>query len=384
MPQITWKEITAIGASTVSILYVLKEFIQIYKQNHDYNLTKLSPPEIGVEGLVGNTPMVLIKSLSKITGNNVYAKLEYLNPGGSSKDRVALAIIKDKELSHELNEGDCIYEGTSGSTGISIGTVANSLGYKSEIHLPDDTSPDKLILFETLGVNLIKVKPASIVDPNQYVNSAKNAALTNNGIFADQFENEVNWDVHYKTTGPEIYQQLKGKVDYFIAGCGTGGTIAGVSKYLKEKLHDKFISILADPQGSGFYNRIKYGVMYTNEEREGSRRRHQVDTIIEGIGLNRITKNFSIGESYIDDSIKVYDDEAIKMARFLNVNDGFFIGSSSAINAVAVLKLCKENPTIKNKNIVLAFCDSGTRHLNKFWKEALKVSKDITIESIYS
>lgn len=333
--------------------------------------------------------MILIKSLSAITGNNVYAKLEYMNPGGSSKDRVALAIVQDKIQSGELNphnttstNGGKIYEGTSGSTGISIATIANSLGFKSEIHLPDDTSPDKLVLFQTLGAGLVKVKPASIVDPNQYVNSAKNAAIENNGVFADQFENLVNWKIHYETTGPEIYQQLQGHVDFFIAGCGTGGTIAGVSKYLKEQLGQSFISILADPQGSGFYNRVKYGVMYTHEEKEGSRRRHQVDTIVEGIGLNRITANFSVGEPYIDEAVKVYDEEAIKMAKYLCVNDGLFVGSSSCVNAVALLKICKENPQLKGKNFVLAFCDSGTRHLNKFWKEALSVDDDIKVDDI--
>ncbi|KAH3687379.1 hypothetical protein WICPIJ_001656 [Wickerhamomyces pijperi] len=426
MPQLsshlTWKEYTAIGLTATTTLYTLLKLVQtIYDSNnssstttkltklpppeigvegllvqtiYDSNnsssttttkLTKLPPPEIGVEGLVGNTPMILVKSLSEITGNNVYAKLEYMNPGGSSKDRVALAILQEKIQSGELQPHEPkskIYEGTSGSTGISIATIANSLGIKSEIHLPDDTSPDKLILFNTLGAGLVKVKPASIVDPNQYVNSAKAASVATEGVFADQFENETNWKIHYTTTGPEIYQQLNGQVDFFIAGCGTGGTISGVSKYLKEKIGDSFTSILADPQGSGFYNRVKFGVMYTNEEKEGSRRRHQVDTIIEGIGLNRITKNFSAGEEYIDDSVKVYDEEAIKMAKFLCVQDGLFVGSSSCVNSVALLKLCRDNPQIKGKNFVLAYCDSGSRHLNKFWKEALNVHDDVTVEEI--
>ncbi|CAM9019763.1 unnamed protein product [Wickerhamomyces anomalus] len=382
MPQsFTWKEISACGISLIGILYTLN---QIYK-NSKPKLSKLSPPEIGVEGLIGNTPMILIKSLSKHTGNNIYAKLEYMNPGGSAKDRVALAIIQSNQ--DNLKKGDRIFEGTSGSTGISIGTVGNSLGYKSEIHLPDDTSPDKLVLFETLGVDIKKVKPASIVDPSQYVNSAKNANELfnnsgdgNNGVFADQFENDANWRIHYKTTGPEIYKQLQGKIDVFIAGCGTGGTIAGVSRYLKEKL-STVVTILADPQGSGFFNRINYGVMYTNEEKEGTRRRHQVDTIVEGIGLNRITHNFSMGEEYIDYSLKIRDEEAIKMAKYLSVNDGLFIGSSTAINAVAAVQACQQNGW-KNKNIVIIACDSGTRHLNKFWKEAVKVPNDVELEDI--
>ncbi|CCH44498.1 Tryptophan synthase beta chain [Wickerhamomyces ciferrii] len=382
MGEFTWREISACGATALGLLWSLN---QLYKSYNNSKLTKLSPPTVGVEGLIGNTPMILIKSLSKETGCNVYAKLEYLNPGGSAKDRVALAIIQDKVSQGLLKPNGTVYEGTSGSTGISIGTVGNSLGYKSEIHLPDDTSPDKLALFETLGVDIVKVKPASIVDPSQYVNSAKNACDNNDGsggVFADQFENDCNWKIHYNTTGPEIFKQLNGKIDIFIAGCGTGGTIAGVSKYLKQNIQT-ITTILADPQGSGFFNRINYGVMYTNEEKEGTRRRHQVDTIVEGIGLNRITHNFAQGEEFIDESIKITDEQAIKMAKYLSVNDGLFIGSSTAINAVATLKAVKQK-NLENTgiNIVIIACDSGTRHLNKFWKEALKIDNNVSIDDI--
>lgn len=343
------------------------------------------PPAVrGVEGLIGNTPMVLIKSLSAHTGCQIYAKLEFLNPGGSAKDRVALAIIRDKEASGELQPGNVIVEGTSGSTGISIATVANSLGYRAEIHLPDDTSPDKLKLFKTLGAELVKVKPASIVDPSQYVNSARNSVRADprNKVFADQFENESNWKVHYRTTGPEIYAQMHGAIDYFVAGCGTGGTISGVSKYLKSQ-NSSVKVVLADPQGSGFYNRIKYGVMYASEEKEGRRRRHQVDTIIEGIGLNRITRNFQVGEPLIDDSIKVTDPQAIKMAKYLSCRDGLFVGSSTAINAVAAVKLCKDL-RLQGARIVIIACDSGTRHLSKFWKEAVEVDPHISLDEVLS
>lgn len=377
---ITWREIVACGVSAVGVVWAVERAVRSWKGGDGDGLSRLPPPVTGIEGLIGNTPMVLVKSLSKATGCKIYAKLEYLNPGGSAKDRVALAIVRKKENEGLLEPGSVIYEGTSGSTGISIGTVANSLGYKSEIHLPDDTSPDKLKLFETLGVDIEKVKPASIVDPSQYVNSAKAAAMKNNGVFADQFENDENWRIHYNRTGPEIYTQLGGNIDLFIAGCGTGGTIAGVSRYLKEK-NPHITTILSDPQGSGFFNRINYGVMYTNEEKEGTRRRHQVDTIVEGVGLNRITHNFSMGEDYIDEAMRISDEEAIKMAKYLSVNDGLFIGSSTAINAVAAVRACREKQ-LHDANIVIVACDSGTRHLNKFWKEALKVKNDITLEEI--
>ncbi|ODQ66098.1 PALP-domain-containing protein [Nadsonia fulvescens var. elongata DSM 6958] len=348
------------------------------------------PITVGAEGLIGHTPMIKIKSLSKLTGCEIYAKMEMLNPGGSAKDRVALAIIQQAEaegfLTPHKPEKDVIFEGTSGSTGISIAMLARAMGYDAHICLPDDTSLEKITMLESLGAIVEKVRPASIVDKNQYVNRARYQAerLTNDesttrrGIFADQFENEANWNAHFKHTGPEIYAQTKGDMDIFVTGAGTGGTISGVSQYLKSQ-NPHIHTVLADPPGSGFYNKVKHGVMFDSVEREGTRRRHQVDTIIEGIGLNRITKNFKSGELYIDDAIRVEDNESLKMARWLVENDGLFIGSSSAVNCVAAIKLAKQNgPGIK---IVTILCDSGVRHLSKFWKEAESFNQ-VTAEDI--
>ncbi|KAI8387921.1 Cysteine synthase/cystathionine beta-synthase P-phosphate attachment site [Nakaseomyces glabratus] len=347
----------------------------------------------GMQELIGNTPMVKLKSLCDKDRNiNVYAKLEMNNPGGSAKDRIALNIIQVAEAEGRLVRGEpgMVFEGTSGSTGISLAMICNALGYKAHISLPDDTSLEKLNLLKSLGAIINPVKPASIVDPDQYVNAAKKACddylesgKTKYAIFSDQFENEHNWEIHYRTTGPEIYKQLKGKVNCFISGCGTGGTISGVSKYLKERIRPYVV--LADPQGSGFYNRINYGVMYDSVEKEGTRRRHQVDTIVEGIGLNRLTFNFLKGEKYIDESIRVTDPQAIKMAKFLSINEGLFIGSSTAINAVAALELIRRNDQAilpNDSNIVIIACDSGSRHLSKFWKEALQVPDTVTLNEI--
>lgn len=380
----SWKDVVTVCSILVAAYSTYKAY------QYSTRLTDLPPPKNGVEELIGNTPMVLIRSLSRATGTQIYAKLELANPAGSAKDRIALSIINTAEKQGLLTRGqkDFVFEGTSGSTGISIAAICNSLGYRAHISLPDDTSPEKLSLLESLGAEVNKVKPASIVDPNQYVNASKKACdeLNQNetaevkGVFADQFENEANWKVHYKTTGPEIYKQMSGDIDGFIAGCGTGGTISGVSQYLKEKLGKKVRVVLADPQGSGFFNRIKFGVMYDRVEKEGSRRRHQVDTIIEGIGLNRITKNFHHGESNIDDAIRVTDDQAVKMAKYLSVNDGLFFGSSTAVNAVAAIKLASQLGP--QSRIVIIACDSGSRHLSKFWKEALKVDQNVTIDDI--
>ncbi|ODV82635.1 hypothetical protein CANARDRAFT_30676 [[Candida] arabinofermentans NRRL YB-2248] len=267
--------------------------------------------------------------------------------------------------------------------------LCNALGYTAHICLPDDTSNEKLQLLESYNAEIEKVKPASIVDPNQYVNAARNGAykLTQDqstdsvGVFADQFENDNNWRVHYNTTGPEIWHQMESKIDYFVTGSGTGGTISGCSRYLKEH-NNKLKVILADPQGSGLYNRVKYGVMYDTVEKEGTRRRHQVDTIIEGIGLTRLTHNFKQGELYIDDSERVTDEQAVKMARYLSSNDGLFVGSSTCINAVAAMRVAKKAD--KGSRIVIIACDSGARHLSKFWKKALEVDPKVTIDDVMS
>jgi cysteine synthase A len=375
----------ALAASSSFLTYKIVTANNIFDRD-----TKVPKRKENVAELIGDTPMVRINSLSDATGCEIYAKLELANPGGSAKDRVALAVIRHFEETGELvpGRGDILFEGTSGSTGISFAMLCNALGYTAHICLPDDTSNEKLQLLESYGAEIEKVKPASIVDPNQYVNAARKGALTlkndsstlANGVFADQFENDNNWRVHYDTTGPEIWEQMNHDIDYFITGSGTGGTIAGCSRFLKKVTNSKVRILLADPQGSGMYNRVKYGVMYDNVEKEGTRRRHQVDTLVEGIGLNRVTHNFMQGEHCIDDSIRVTDNEALKMARFLSASDGLFLGSSSSINAVGALRVAQNAKP--GSRIVIIACDSGSRHLSKFWKEALRIDKSISLENI--
>ncbi|KAK9462794.1 tryptophan synthase beta subunit-like PLP-dependent enzyme [Lipomyces oligophaga] len=335
----------------------------------------------GVEGLIGETPLILIKSLSAETGCTILAKVEMLNPGGSAKDRVALAIVEqaEKEGLIHPHSGDVIYEGTSGSTGISLAMICAAKGYRAHICLPDDTSVEKVELLEKLGATVEKVPPASIVDQRHYVNLARTRAEEQNasdsipghGIFADQFETQANWTAHYAHTGPEIYTQTGGNLDAFVTGAGTGGTIAGVSRYLKNRLA-KIKIVLADPPGSGLYNKVKYGVMFDIVEREGTRRRHQVDTVVEGIGINRITQNFEIARPLIDDAIRVSDLESLAMARYLVDNDGLFVGSSTAVNCVAAARYAKSLGP--GHTIVTIICDSGVRHLSKFWKAAMDIS----------
>ena len=205
--------------------------------------------------------------------------------------------------------------------------------------MPSDQSTEKSDLLLKLGAIVERVPPAPIVDPLHFVNRARTLAAEHaadlnrpgRGYFADQFENQANWQAHFEGTGPELFRQCDGKISAFVAGAGTGGTIAGVARFLKPKLPDVKI-IVADPQGSGLYNRVKYGVMFDTKEKEGTRRRQQVDSIVEGIGINRVTRNFEVGKELIDDVVKVDDDQAMAMARWLVEKDGIFVGSSSAVN----------------------------------------------------
>ncbi|KAL8771526.1 MAG: hypothetical protein Q9194_004850 [Teloschistes cf. exilis] len=332
----------------------------------------------GIEACVGNTPLFRIKSLSEETGCDILAKAEFLNgAGGSPKDRVALNMIKTAEEQGLLtpHSGDTIYEGTVGSTGISLASICRARGYLAHICMPSDQATEKSDLLLKLGAIVDRVPPAPIIDPMHFVNRARNLAADHTadpsrlgrGYFADQFENPANWQAHFEGTGPEIYQQCGKKLDAFVAGAGTGGTIAGVAQFLKPRLRNLTI-VLADPQGSGLFNRIKYGVMFDTLEKEGTRRRSQIDTVVEGIGINRVTANFEAGRELIDDAIKVTDEEALAMARWLAEKDGIFVGSSSSVNCAAAVRFASQIGP--GHRIVTILCDSGTRHLSKFWAQA--------------
>ncbi|GFF38663.1 cysteine synthase 2 [Aspergillus udagawae] len=337
------------------------------------------PPAIvdGIEGCIGNTPLLRIKSLSDATGCEILGKAEFLNGAGqSSKDRVALSMIEIAEQKGILkpHSGDTIYEGTSGSTGISLATLARAKGYLAHICMPSDQAIEKSNLLLKLGAIVDRVPPAPIVEKDNFVNRARALAQAQTlspsagtGFFADQFENEANWRAHYNGTGPEIYAQCNGKLDAFVAGAGTGGTISGVALFLKPRIPNLSV-VLADPQGSGLYNRVRFGVMFDVKEREGTRRRRQVDTIVEGIGINRVTANFEAGKELVDDAVRVTDAQALAMARWLVEKDGIFVGSSSAVNCFAAVKTAmKLGP---GHRIVTILSDSGSRHLSRFWAKA--------------
>ncbi|KAL9550629.1 hypothetical protein PS6_005431 [Mucor atramentarius] len=321
----------------------------------------------GVDGLIGNTPLMKIRSLSEATGCLVLGKAEFLNPGGSSKDRVALNMIRTAETQNLIkpHTGSTIFEGTVGSTGISIAMIARAKGYKAWIVMPDDQAIEKYQLLEKLGATVEKVRPVSIIDKKQFVNLARERAATFHdgeatGYFADQFENEANFKAHYTFTGPEIYRQTAGKIDALVLGAGTGGTLSGITCFLKEHIKDMKV-FLADPQGSGLYNKVKYNVMYAPTEQEGTRKRHQVDTVVE-----------------VNDAYRVTDEEAIKMSRYLVREDGLFVGSSSSVNCVAAYRAAKQLGP--GHVIVTLLNDSGQRHLTKFWSDEYLKAQNIYYE----
>lgn len=364
----------------------------------------------GVVGLIGNTPLMRINSLSDALGVEILGKAEFLNPGGSVKDRVALKIIQDAEMQGLIHphSGSRIFEGTVGSTGISIATIAKARGYETTIIMPDDVAAEKERALLAMGATVEKVRPASIVDKKQFVNLAKHRALEfgkselhtsddalavsttssgggieletrPRGFFADQFESPSNYKAHLQSTGPELWRQCSGRLDAFVSGAGTGGTVAGVGRFLKSQ--DKDIKIiLSDPEGSGLYNKIKQGVMFDIKEAEGTKRRHQVDTVVEGIGINRLTRNFEVALGVIDDAIRVTDKEAVAMSRYLVQHDGLFLGSSSACNLVACIKVAKTLGRGSGKVVATILCDSGTRHYSKFWNDEYLTNAEIDID----
>ncbi|KAJ1914757.1 Cysteine synthase 2 [Tieghemiomyces parasiticus] len=347
----------------------------------------------GVAGLIGNTPLVRIPSLSEATGCEIYAKAEFLNPGGSPKDRVALSMVETAEAHGELrpHTASCLFEGTVGSTGISLAMIARAKGYLCHIVLPDDQAAEKYALLEKFCAEVEKVRPVSIVNQDHFVNVARRRACVydgqgdldggHRGYFADQFDNLANYRAHYQSTGPEIWTQTHGNLDAFVSGAGTGGTLAGTALYLKQH-HPSLRVVLADPQGSGLFHRIKHGVMYAPEEAEGTRRRHQVDTVVEGMGINRVTRNLAQvlvpglahshnggvpGTPWVDDAVRVTDQEAVWMARYLVNREGLFIGSTAAVNCVAAVRTALTLGP--GHTIVTILCDSGQRHLTKFWND---------------
>lgn len=309
--------------------------------------------------LVGSTPLVRIDSLCRLTGCEIFGKAEYANPGGSIKDRAAKGIIDRAEREGLLKPGGVIVEGTAGNTGIGLATLAAARGYRTIISIPDNQAEEKYELLSALGAELRPVPTVPFANPNHFYHRAKTIAESTPGAFwANQFENTANSDAHYFGTGPEIFEQTGGRIDVFVCSAGTGGTIGGVSRFLKEKKPSVRIS-LADPDGSGLYCHLREGRF----ESTGS-------SVTEGIGIMRLTANFK--SARVDDAMRVSDAEMIDMLYHLAQKDGLVVGTSAALNAYAAYRIGMENKG-SGKVIATILCDHGTRYqsrvFNPTWLE---------------
>ncbi|KAL6520810.1 hypothetical protein OROHE_016991 [Orobanche hederae] len=389
---------TASAGAAVTVLSVigLLSYIFLYnsssRSKSSSRKTTHMKPRSGLVAAIGNTPLIRINSLSDATGCEILGKAEFLNPGGSVKDRVAVKIIEEALECGALTPGGVVTEGSAGSTAISLATVAPAYGCRCHVVIPDDAAIEKSQILDALGATVERVRPVSITHRDHFVNVARRRALEANkiaseyqqtngtkshinrlnicgclthckgGFFADQFENLANFRAHYEGTGPEIWEQVGGKLDAFVAAAGTGGTIAGVSRFLKEK-KSSVKCYLIDPSGSGLFNKVTRGVMYTREEAEGKRLKNPFDTITEGIGINRLTENFKMAT--LDGAFRGSDKEAVEMSRHLLKKDGLFLGSSSAMNCVGAVKVAQQMGP--GHTIVTILCDSGLRHLSKFY-----------------
>lgn len=323
----------------------------------------------GFIGAIGNTPLIRLKGPSEATGCEILGKAEYANPGGSVKDRAALYIVREAEQSGALKEGGIIVEGTAGNTGIGLAMVANALGYRTVIVIPDTQSQEKKDMLRLCGADLREVPAAPYREPGNYVHVSErlakelNESAPNGAIWANQFDNVANRQAHIETTGPEIWQQTAGKVDGFICAVGTGGTLAGVATTLRGL--NKNIKIgLADPMGAALYNYYANGEL----KAEGS-------SITEGIGQGRITKNLEGLE--IDMAYQIDDAELLQTAFDLLRNEGFCLGSSSGINVAGAMRMAKDMGP--GHTIVTMLCDSGTRYMSKMFNPEFLKEKNLPV-----
>ena len=314
---------------------------------------------------IGNTPLIELKYFSELTGCRILGKAEFMNPGGSVKDRAAKYIIEDALNKGLIKPGGTIVEGTAGNTGIGLALVGNSFGMKTVIVIPETQTDEKKATIRACGAELIEVPAVPYKDPNNYVKYSKRVAENyenpNGVLWANQFDNEANKLGHYKDTGPEIFNQLDGEIDGFICSCGTGGTLTGVAQYLKEQNNNIKIG-LVDPYGAALYSFFTEGTL----ESEGS-------SVTEGIGQGRITKNLEGLE--VDFPFRVADSDALEAMFKMVETEGLYLGGSAGINVAGAVELAKILGP--GHTVVTILCDSGSRYLSKLYNRNFLVNNDL-------
>jgi cysteine synthase A len=316
---------------------------------------------------IGNTPLIKLRRASEETGCEIYGKAEFLNPGGSVKDRAALAIIEDAEARGLIQPGGTIVEGTAGNTGIGLALVGNARGYRTVIVMPETQSQEKKDFIKLVGAELRLVPAVPYANPGNYVHVsdrlAQELAKTepNGAIWANQFDNTANREGHRKTTGPEIWNDTDGTIDAFTCATGTGGTLAGVGMALKER-NTNIKIVLADPMGSSLYSYFKTG----EHKMEGG-------SITEGIGTGRLTANMS--GAPVDDAVQIPDEEALPIVFNLIKEEGLVLGGSSGINIAAAMRVAREMGP--GHRIVTILCDGGSRYQSKLFNPEFLASKGL-------
>ncbi|KAI1134147.1 cysteine synthase [Hypoxylon sp. FL0543] len=335
---------------------------------HTIAVSKAQGIAKGLTGAIGNTPLIRMNALSRQTGCEVLGKAEFMNPGGSVKDRAALYVVQDAEERGQLRAGGTVVEGTAGNTGIGLAHVCRSRGYRLVIYMPDTQSQGKVDLLRLLGAEVHPVPAVAFDHPDNYNHRARRHAerLAPNAVWTNQFDNTANRRAHVETTGPEIWAQTGGRVDAFTCATGTGGTLAGVTRYLKEASGGRVRSYLADPPGSVLHSYIQSGGKLS--ERSGG-------SITEGIGQGRVTDNLAPDLALLDGSLRVPDEESVAMVYRCLDEEGLYLGASSALNVVAAREVAEMLGP--GHTVVTVLCDGAYRYADRLFSRKWLESKGL-------
>jgi cysteine synthase A len=314
----------------------------------------------GLAGTIGNTPLIRLRRVSDATGCEILGKAEFLNPGGSVKDRAALGILDDLEQRGAIGPGGTLVEGTAGNTGIGFAHLCNARGYRCVIVMPDNQSPEKAALLRALGAEVRVVRTVPYSDPEHYQKLAPRVAEALGAAVGNQFDNVANRNAHYATTGPEIWRDTEGRIDAFTCATGTGGTLGGVSRYLKQQKPGVRI-VLADPLGSALHHWVKHGELKSIG----------TSAVTEGIGIGRVTANLE--GSPIDDAVQIDDPEIVRTTYALLQQEGLFLGSTSGTNVAAAVRVARDLGP--GHTVVTVLCDGGHKYLSRFYDRAWLATK---------
>ncbi|KAI9760676.1 MAG: Cysteine synthase 1 [Chaenotheca gracillima] len=337
------------------------------KNSYGVSVSKAQGTVNGLVGAIGNTPLIKLNRLSAETSCTILGKAEFMNPGGSVKDRAALYVVKDAEEKGLLQPGGTVVEGTAGNTGIGLAHVCRSKGYRLVIYMPNTQSQGKVDLLRLLGAEVYPVPAVAFDNPENYNHQAKrHAEATPNAVWTNQFDNVANRRAHLETTGPEIWAQTGGKIDAFTCATGTAGTLAGVTRYLKDVSDGRVKSFLADPPGSVLHSYITSGGKLT--ERTGS-------SITEGIGQGRITENLKPDIDLVDGALHIADEKSIEMVYRCLDEEGLYLGASSCLNVVAAKEVAERLGP--GHTVVTILCDGAYRYAERLFSRKWLEEKNL-------